>query len=46
MRKVAWPTREQATKLTTVVIVISIAMGLFLGGADALFSALMTRLLQ
>ena len=46
MRKVSWPTREEATKLTTIVIVISVIVGLFLGGIDALFSALIQWFLQ
>ena len=41
LRKVAWPTKEDAARLTAVVLVISIAVGLFLGGVDALFGALM-----
>jgi preprotein translocase subunit SecE len=46
MRKVVWPTREQATKLTSVVILLSVLVGFFLGGVDAVFSALITWLLQ
>lgn len=41
LRKVAWPTREEATKLTTVVIAITVAVGVFLGTVDALFSHLL-----
>lgn len=35
--KVTWPTRSEATKLTAAVIVISLAVGLFIGGLDILF---------
>jgi preprotein translocase subunit SecE len=45
LRKVTWPTREEATRLTILVIVISIAMGLILGAVDLVFSSLMSRLL-
>jgi preprotein translocase SecE subunit len=46
LRKCVWPTREQTTKLTTVIIAISIAVGIFLGGVDALFAALITAFLR
>lgn len=35
--KVTWPTRQEATRLTLAVIVISLAVGLFIGGLDILF---------
>ncbi|HEY8490543.1 MAG TPA: preprotein translocase subunit SecE [Dehalococcoidia bacterium] len=38
LRKVTWPTREEATNLTIVVVVVSIAVGLVLGGIDLGFS--------
>lgn len=37
LKKVTWPTRQETIKLTTVVIAISVAVGLFIGGLDALF---------
>lgn len=37
LKKVTWPTREETIKLTTVVIAISVLVGLFIGGLDALF---------
>ncbi len=46
LRKCAWPTREQTTKLTTVIIAISIAVGIFLGGIDALFAAMIKWFLR
>jgi preprotein translocase subunit SecE len=46
MRKVVWPSRDEAIKLTTMVIVISIVVGVILGGFDALFAFTMTWLLQ
>ena len=36
LKKVVWPTREQATNLTVLVIGVSIAVGAFIGGVDAL----------
>jgi preprotein translocase SecE subunit len=40
LRKVAWPTRTETVNLTVVVIALSIAVGLFLGGFDFLFQEL------
>ena len=34
LRKVVWPTREEATRLTLVVIAVSAGVGLILGGFD------------
>jgi preprotein translocase subunit SecE len=40
LKKVTWPTRENTIKLTAVVITISVIVGLFIGGLDALFLAI------
>jgi preprotein translocase subunit SecE len=45
LRKVVWPTREQATNLTVLVCIASIAVGILLGGVDLLFSELFKILL-
>ena len=45
LRKCAWPTREEAMRLTTVIIAISLIVGLVLGMFDMLFARLMTGLL-
>ncbi len=37
LRKVSWPTRQEAIKLTWIVIVVMVVMALFLGGLDYLF---------
>ena len=34
LRKVVWPTRQEATRLTLLVIGVSAAVGLVLGGFD------------
>jgi preprotein translocase subunit SecE len=46
LRKVTWPTREEALRLTYVVIGLSVALGLLLGGADFLLSSLYSLLIQ
>lgn len=45
LKKVVWPTREQTVKLTTIVIAVSIVVGLFLGGVDLLFERMIQLLL-
>lgn len=43
MRKSVWPSREETTRLTAVVIVLAVAVGFFLGGLDRVFSEVLTR---
>ncbi len=40
LRKVTWPSREQATNLTVLVIGVSLATGLALGALDYVFEKL------
>ncbi len=42
LKKVTWPTREETIKLTAVVIAISVIVGAFVGGLDALFLSITT----
>ncbi len=34
LRKVTWPTRQETTNLTSVVLVVSLVVAVILGGAD------------
>jgi preprotein translocase SecE subunit len=45
LRKVTWPTRQDTMNLTMVVVVVSIAVGLALGGIDLFFSWLIEHTL-
>ncbi len=45
LRKVVWPTREEAIKLTRIVVLVSLAMGAFLGLLDLVLNSLYTLLL-
>ncbi len=36
LKKVTWPSREETMKLTAVVIALSIIVGIFIGGLDAI----------
>ena len=37
LKKVVWPTRQETIRLTLVVIIISLIVGIFLGGLDFVF---------
>lgn len=41
LRKVTWPTREEAWHLTLIVLGASVAMAIILGAADLLFAEIM-----
>jgi preprotein translocase subunit SecE len=42
--KVAWPTRSEVIKLTMIVILVSLVIGIYVGGLDMIFTK-MTDLL-
>ena len=44
LRKVTWPTRQEATRLTMLVIALAAVMGVFLGFFDWLFSRVFSLL--
>ena len=44
--KVTWPTREEGTRLTIVVMAVTIASAIFLFGFDSLFSFVITWLIS
>jgi len=46
LRKVVWPTRQEAINLTLIVIGVSAAVGLFLGLVDFGFTELFRVILQ
>lgn len=45
LRKVVWPTRQEAIRYTIIVIAISIGIALFLGGFDYVFHFILNRLI-
>jgi preprotein translocase subunit SecE len=45
LRKVNWPTWNEAKNLTIVVLIVMVAMGLFLGTLDFIFTQLFALLL-
>lgn len=45
LAKVAWPTNSQTVRLTTLVITVSLLVGLYLGMADWLLKQALERLI-
>ena len=43
VRKINWPSREQTTRYTLVVLGVSLAVAMFLGGLDFLFTMLLEK---
>lgn len=46
LRKVVWPTREEATNLTVVVLVVTVAMSAILGLVDFVFARVFTLIIR
>lgn len=46
LKKVVWPTRKQTIEITVVVIIVTMIIGLYLGGADYLLSKAFNFLLE
>ncbi len=46
LRKVTWPTRQQTWQMTLLVIGVSAAVGIYIGGLDFLFQQLMTLVIK
>jgi len=46
LRQVTWPDKKTLAKLTSVVILVSASLGLFLGGLDVLFTRLVGILVK
>jgi len=44
LKKVVWPTRDEVIRLTGVVILVSLLVGIFLGGADFILTKLVALL--
>jgi len=45
LRKVTWPTREEAINLTGIVLAVTVAMSLLLGLLDYIFTVLFQLLI-
>lgn len=45
LKKVSWPSREGVVSSTKVVIILSVMLGLYVGGLDAFFGRLIKMLM-
>jgi len=46
LRKVTWPTRQEATNLSLIVLGVTVAMAIFLGAVDFLFATLIRLIIS
>lgn len=46
LRKVSWPTRQEASNLTVITLVVVVTMSAFLGTLDYLFNQLFALILS
>jgi len=44
--KVIWPSRQETLRLTILVIVISVVIGAYIAGLDAIFTTIVERFLR
>lgn len=45
VRKVTWPNRTEIIRLTVAVIIISVIVGIFLGGIDFILTTLLQKVI-
>ncbi len=45
LKKITWPTTQETLRYTVVVIVASLLLAVFLGGADFIFNSLLTEII-
>jgi len=46
LKKVRWPNKKELVKLTTVVIIVTIIVSIYIGGLDFIFAKLMEILIR
>jgi preprotein translocase subunit SecE len=46
LRKVSWPTRQEAVNLTTITLIVVVAMSAFLGTLDYIFNQIFAFVLS
>ena len=46
LRKVSWPTRQEAINLTWITVIVVVSMSLFLGSLDYVFNQLFAIILR
>jgi preprotein translocase subunit SecE len=46
LKKVVWPTRDEVIRLTAVVIIVSLIVGLYLGGIDLILTKILAMVIK
>ncbi|MBP6882650.1 MAG: preprotein translocase subunit SecE [Candidatus Levybacteria bacterium] len=46
LKKVVWPTKEELTKLTIIVLFISLIVGIYIGGIDLILTKITEVLIK
>lgn len=46
LKKVTWPTQQDVIRLTIVIILVSLAVGLFIGGIDLLLTKVLETVVK
>jgi preprotein translocase subunit SecE len=46
LRKVTWPTREEAKNLTLIIVAVAVAMAIFLGTLDYIFQVVVAGVIS
>ncbi len=46
LKKVVWPTRDEVIRLTSVVIIVSLIVGLYLGGIDFILTKILALVIK
>ena len=45
LSRVSWPTRKQTARYTLIVLGVSVALGIFLGGLDFIYARILNLLI-
>ncbi|MBI5151066.1 MAG: preprotein translocase subunit SecE [Candidatus Pacebacteria bacterium] len=46
LAKVTWPSRKETLNMTLIVLGVSVAVGLYVGGLDAVFTSLFDYIIK
>ena len=46
LKKVVWPTRDEVIRLTAVVIIVSLIVGVYLGGIDLILTKILALVIK
>ena len=46
LEKIVWPTRKETLRLTSLVLILSLIVGVYVGGLDFLFTSIVNSFLK